>query len=345
MSLLKLVLITLLASYIQTDSPFSYPIVKWSIGNLIIPNELIEFQLNIISPSQPGTYPLIVFLSGLDGMLPDFIYNDVLVELATQTNQIVIGLNKIRLPYLPTKEENVFEKTLNWTLNNFDLIFNNSENVPDSIKNMIRPLKENMTLISHSAGAHPIVAYLANKCAYVTKLILLDPVDGFDPYQIINIFITHPPKKLPFKIPTLIISTGLDDHSISSNSIPCAPTNMSNNRFYESLAGPTFYLNYTNYGHGDIIDSLYKPLINLACLSCSQSIYKDKCDFDTYKLNIVYALNYFIKAVNQQDSVYLNALKNPLKSGLFNSTIIDIQSKYNENGFDLTKTGPFCIHS
>ena len=40
----------------------------------------------------------------------------------------------------------------------------------------------------------------------------------------------------------------------------------------------------------------------------------------------------------------MNAIKNPAKSGLFNSTI-NIISKYNENGFNILDTGSFCIHS
>jgi hypothetical protein len=82
----------------------------------------------------------------------------------------------------------------------------------------------------------------------------LDPVDGYDPFGFIKIFITNPPKQLPFKIPTLIITNGLDDVRVNPLFTPCAPSNISNIRFYESLPGPTILLNFTSYGHADILD-------------------------------------------------------------------------------------------
>ena len=71
----------------------------------------------------------------------------------------------------------------------------------------------------------------------------MDPVDGFDPFGIVkNTFITNPPKQLPFYTPTLIIASGLDPVSLFTHGVACAPTNISNTRFYESLSGPTWYL-------------------------------------------------------------------------------------------------------
>ena len=106
-----------------------------------------------------------------------------------------------------------------------------------------------MTFLTHSAAAHPICSFLVKKCDIVKKLILLDPVDGFDPFGIVKDFVTHPPQQLPFTTPTLIISTGLDSVPAPHSPTACAPTNMSNIRFYDSLPGPTWYLNFTDYGH------------------------------------------------------------------------------------------------
>ena len=39
---------------------------------------------------------------------------------------------------------------------------------------------------------------------------MMSPVDGFDPYGIIQEYCIHPPDKLNFNIPSLIISGGLD---------------------------------------------------------------------------------------------------------------------------------------
>ena len=65
--------------------------------------------------------------------------------------------------------------------------------------------------MSHSAGAHPTCAYLKKQCGKIKKAVWLDPVDyiGFNPFGKKE-FCSNPPDQLPFQIPTLIISTGLD---------------------------------------------------------------------------------------------------------------------------------------
>jgi pimeloyl-ACP methyl ester carboxylesterase len=67
-----------------------------------------------------------------------------------------------------------------------------------------------MVLMGHSAGGHIVTQYLNNTCRFVKGLILLDAVDGMDPFGIIKIYITHPPQMLPFVTPSLVIATGFD---------------------------------------------------------------------------------------------------------------------------------------
>ena len=69
-------------------------------------------------------------------------------------------------------------------------------------------------------------------------------------FGIIKIFVTNPPNKLPFVTPTLKVSSGIS----WQGKVPCAPANVSNVRFYDSLAGPTWHLNFIDYGHADILD-------------------------------------------------------------------------------------------
>ena len=55
------------------------------------------------------------------------------------------------------------------------------------------------------------------------------------------------------------------------------------------------------------------------------------------------AVSLFIRAVDQKNQKYLNAIKYPNGSGMFNATI-KIISKYQENGFNILETGAFCYH-
>jgi hypothetical protein len=120
-----------------------------------------------------------------------------------------------------------------------------------------------------------------------------------------------------------------------------APDNLSNNRFYESLSGPTFYLNFTQYGHADILDDW---VINFADIECSGCKTKGKnCDIPTYRKNLANAVSYFLNAVDEKNLNFLQAIQFPEKSGMFNSSI-NVEAKYKENGFNIINTGPFCNH-
>jgi hypothetical protein len=83
---------------------------------------------------------------------------------------------------------------------------------------------------------------------------MIDPVDGVDPFGIVQEFVVHPPNKLNFSSPALHIETGLDPVSAKpALDFPaCAPTNISNERFYNAWNGPIWQVNATDYGHMSI---------------------------------------------------------------------------------------------
>lgn len=63
-----------------------------------------------------------------------------------------------------------------------------------------------------------------------------------------------------------------------------------------------------------------------------------------YRSNLANGITYFLNGVRQKDQKMLDALENPQKSGMFDSTI-QIEARFKRNGFDVTKTGPFCLRN
>jgi len=59
---------------------------------------------------------------------------------------------------------------------------------------------------------------------------MLSPLDGVDPFGIKKNYIITPGKMLPFATPTLILAAGLD-HTSRKLEPPCAPDDLSNNRY------------------------------------------------------------------------------------------------------------------
>lgn len=92
-------------------------VVTWHYGNSIHPgNKSIYFDLKFFAPTQPGTYPVILFLTGLDGFAEAFLYTEFCTKLTYTTESIVVAIDTIRYPSMPDKEENLFAQTIDWIL-------------------------------------------------------------------------------------------------------------------------------------------------------------------------------------------------------------------------------------
>jgi hypothetical protein len=81
-----------------------------------------------------------------------------------------------------------------------------------------------------------------------------------------------------------------------------------------------------------------RKFANLICKPC-----KEDCDIELYRINVVNAISYFLKAVINKDASYLYVIENPSLTPLFDPFIkITAEKKY--QGYDVLQTGPFCKH-
>lgn len=118
----------------------------------------------------------------------------------------------------------------------------------------------------------------------------MDPVDGADPFGIVNEFITRPGELLPYEVPVLVVESGLG--GMPKGGIPCAPEGLSNMRFYEAMRGPKWYVNVTGYGHVDFYDPLWRRAGSSACRTC-----KENCDFKAYRKLVKDLIVNFVKGI------------------------------------------------
>jgi hypothetical protein len=84
--------------------------------------------------------------------------------------------------------------------------------------------------MGHSGAGHITTEYLNNTCGNVKLHILLDPVDGADPFGIKKDYIITPGKMLPYATPVLVLATELDHVRKDLIEPACAPENLSNQR-------------------------------------------------------------------------------------------------------------------
>jgi hypothetical protein len=163
----------------------------WSVGNIIINDPSIRFRLDIYSPTTPGSYPTLVYLPGLAGLVPTTFYKTMMTAVAEQ-NVILIGISKIE-SIKPEKVSVHLANFLEWVVKPNEgatHLFAEHKAVKGVIPNMDR-----LGFLSHSSGAHPIGQYLNTTCGPLKLLIMMNPVDGIDPFGIVQDFITRMKKQ------------------------------------------------------------------------------------------------------------------------------------------------------
>ena len=166
---------------------------------------------------------------------------------------------------------------------------------------------DKFTLLSHSASGHVYAQRLNDTCSDNAKLlILLDPVDGFDPFGIIHDnIVPDPPAKLPFIMPTLIIATHMSDTGVLI-APACTDPKLSNLHFYNGLAGPTWFVRFEEYGHADLLTS---PLSKLApvCKGCSDCVFK----LGDYHEATTILIDTFVRGIFDKNTEAIDAIQNP----------------------------------
>jgi chlorophyllase len=122
-------------------------------------------------------------------------------------------------------------------------------------------LESGFVLSAHSAGGKVITWMLEESCSNATAAVLLDPVDGEDPWGIIPSFAIHPPYPVNTTLPMLVVGSGLGPVPAAKLVPACTPRGMNFPRFYDAFQCPKWLLNATAFGHADFLDAEFRVLI------------------------------------------------------------------------------------
>merc|ERR1711970_283190 len=239
------------------DGPFQ---TKHKLYNGFLNNGL-DHELDVWAPNGAGSFPVIYFLGGLGGIIPGIAYDTVMKGIASHGFIVLDPWAVVSNP-VNNYEAEWLVSVQEWVeIHLEDRLHGDGFNASMHMDN------ENVFLMGHSAGAHVIVEYLKHHCNKVKGQILFSPVDGFDPFGLVDMFAITPGEYLNYDTPTLLIMTGLDNtpgsNIIGSATPACAPDELSNLRFYNAMPSNTWLVNATAYGHGDCLDELYYNAMQL----------------------------------------------------------------------------------
>eukprot|EP01062_Namystynia_karyoxenos_P038297 TRINITY_DN2778_c0_g1_i3.p2 TRINITY_DN2778_c0_g1~~TRINITY_DN2778_c0_g1_i3.p2 ORF type:complete len:307 (+),score=113.29 TRINITY_DN2778_c0_g1_i3:81-1001(+) len=250
-----------------------------------------KWNYNVWSPDASGSFPVMVFVTGGGGIAPGSTYSNMSASVAAK-GVVFIALSRIAMP-APKKDAKLLAAAIPWLQQNLKLA--------------ATPNWDQLTLSGHSAGNHVFCDYLQSQCGIAKAAVMMDPVDGYDPFGIIKNYCITPGQKVKFTTPALLLRTGLDP--VVKVMVACAPEELSNQRFYDAWAGPVWEANATGYGHLDLNDPPVSTLGGIMCAS-------DKLPKEPYHLQVAGLVHAFLQMVfagdAAQESVLLQAGSMPV---------------------------------
>jgi hypothetical protein len=69
---------------ILATSAVSKEIVKFTISSYILPNKELEMELDVVIPRTPSSYPVILYLTGMAGVLPSYFQSNLIDSVAEE---------------------------------------------------------------------------------------------------------------------------------------------------------------------------------------------------------------------------------------------------------------------
>jgi len=206
--------------------------------------------MHVYAPKSDSTFPVIWFATGFGADVPLSIYG-MLIENIVSRGYIVAGVYH-EVPHVPQyiPDGKTLHDLMEWSKENLAVWMSSQKltAVPDVL--------DRTAIMGQSSGNHIAGQALTNGCSVAKAFIMIDPVDGFDPFRVYKgEDLIKPGQKVKFNIPALLLDNGLDPTAVNPLFPPCAPASVSNDHFYNAWLGPIWNINATAYGHMDCADS------------------------------------------------------------------------------------------
>jgi hypothetical protein len=220
----------------------------------------LGFKMHYHAPAAAGTYPVVLFVSGFSGDAPASAYSDFVKQL-TNHDYIVVAMDHLKIPNYPGQGQ-AFHDVMEWTAAG-----HLQEALADAGISAVADL-EKVAVMGQSAGNHVVGQGLTDGCSVAKAMVMIDPVDGFDPFGIIKKQnLITPGEKLKFTIPSLLLDNELDPLGKNALFPACAPAKLGAPRWFDATAGPVWNVNASSYGHVDCLDDLFIAAGKLICPS------------------------------------------------------------------------------
>lgn len=76
--------IVLFVTIFLTISVTPKELVKFTLSSYILPDKSLSMELSVVTPRTPGEYPVILFMTGLEGVIPAVFQEKLIESVAEQ---------------------------------------------------------------------------------------------------------------------------------------------------------------------------------------------------------------------------------------------------------------------
>merc|ERR1719263_1183449 len=256
----------------------------------------LGFKVHYYAPEKEGTYPVILFVTGFSGMAPAFTYSNFVNQLA-EKGYVVVGLDHLKAPNYPVQGQD-FHNIMEWARQG------NLQTALDAQGLHVTADINRTAVMGQSAGNHVVGEGLKDGCSLAKAMVMIDPVDGFDPFGVIQKQnLITPGEKLPFTIPSLLLDNELDGESNNFLFPACAPLKLGAPRWFDATAGPVWNVNASKYGHVDCLDDLVIAAGGFVCPTDKST------DKKAYRKHLADTVSLFLDAVLNDEPAKLDDLE------------------------------------
>ncbi|KAH7669510.1 Chlorophyllase protein [Dioscorea alata] len=201
--------------------------------------------LLIVTPSDSGTYPVVLFLHGF--LLSNHHYSQLLNHISSHAFILVAPQLSVILP-CSTGDITGAAKVTDWLAGNLQAL------LPTGVEANLQEL----ALAGHSRGGHAAFSLILGSTKTTLQfsaLIGVDPVAGPSKcYQIPPRILTGKPSSMELGIPAMVIGSGLGEKKKNMFLPACAPEGVNHNEFYYECKPPCYHVVVKDYGHLDMLD-------------------------------------------------------------------------------------------
>merc|ERR1711977_784921 len=168
-----------------------------------------------------------------------------------------------------------------------------------------------VAVMGQSAGNHVVGQGLTDGCSVAKAQVMIDPVDGFDPFGKVHAEdLITPGQKPNYTTPTLLLDNELDPKKKNLLFPACAPAKLGAPRWFDATAGPLFNVNASKYGHIDCLNDLFIAAGNLICPTDKTT------DKAAYREHLATTIDVFLSGVFYSKADNFAQLEDPKSFGI-----------------------------